>query len=167
MFILIRTFLDIALLHKGADALPPSWLVLCVAAGLWLVGIAVMAAVVPGLAFGDLATEIAGWALSIALFGVVIAAAGFPARLAQALGAVAGSGSIVLFAQVVAAVVLIPLAGTAAAGAALEVLLLWSIFVKGRIVAAAINVHTLIGVAISIIVYVLRLFASYSLASTG
>ena len=167
MLILIKTFLDIALLRKGPDALPAVWLVVYVAAGLWLVGIAAMAAVVPDLSLGDMTTDVAGWALSIALFAIVIAATGFSARLPQALGAIAGTGSVILFAQVVAAAVLIPLQGPAGAGAALELLLLWSIFVKGRIVATAINVHVLIGVAISIIVYILRFLASYSLASTG
>ena len=93
---------------------------LVIAAGLWLVGIAAMAAVVPDLSLGDMATDVAGWALSIALFAIVIVAAGFSVRLPQALGAIAGTGSVILFAQVVAAAVLIPLQGPTGAGAALE-----------------------------------------------
>ena len=53
------------------------------------------------------------------------------------------------------------------AGLGLELLLIWAIFVKGRIIALTINVHPLVGVAISVIVYILRFFASYALAPTG
>ena len=167
MLTLLKTFFDIAILRKGADALPAAWLVFYLAVGLWLLGIAAMAAVVPGLSLRDMATDVGGWALSMVLFAVVIAGTGFSRRLPQGLAAIAGSGAIVLFAQVIVVGILLPLGANAVAGLGLELLLIWSIFVKGRIVAATINVHPLVGVAISVIVYILRFFASYALAPTG
>ncbi len=167
MLTLLRTFFDITILRKGPEALPPAWLVFYLAAGLWLLGIAAMAAVVPGLTLRDMLTDVGGWAISIALFAIVIAGTGFSRRLPQGLAAIVGSGAIVLFAQVVVVGILLPLQGNAIAGLGLELLLIWAIFVKGRIVAATINVHPLVGVAISVIVYILRFLASYALAPTG
>ncbi len=167
MLTLLKTFLDITLLRKGPEALPPAWLVFYMAAGLWLFGIAAMAAVVPGLTIGDMLTDVGGWAISILLFAIVIAGTGFGRRLPQGLSAIVGSGAIVLYAQVIIVGTLLPLQGNAIAGLGLELLLIWSIFVKGRIVAATINVHPLVGVAISVIVYVLRFLASYALAPAG
>ena len=63
--------------------------------------------------------------------------------------------------------IFLPLGANAVAGLGLELLLIWAIFIKGRIIAATINVHALIGVAISVIVYILRFFASYALTPAG
>jgi hypothetical protein len=161
---LLKTFFDIAVLRKGPDALPPSWLIFYLGIGLWLSGIVAMAAVVPGLAVADMSTDVAGWALSIALFAVIILGMGFRHRLPQGLSAIVGSSAILLYAQVVFAGILLPLDAADAAGLFLELLLIWSIFVNGRILAATINVHPFVGVAISVIVYILRYFSSYSMA---
>lgn len=167
LLILLKTLFDIAVLRKGPDALPPAWLVFYLAAGLWLLGIAAMAAVVPGLTLRNMATDVGGWAASIVLFAILIAGTGFGRRLPQGLAAIVGSGAIVLFAQVILVGILLPLGANAVAGLGLELLLIWSIFVKARIVAATINVHLLVGVAISVIVYILRFLASYALAPAG
>lgn len=164
MLILLKTFFHIAILRKGAEDLPAAWLVFYVAVSLWLLGIAAMAAVVPGLTLADMLTDVGGWAISLVLFAIVIAGTGYGHRLLQGLSAIAGSGAIVLWAQVVAVGILLPLQGNGVAGLVLELLLIWSIFVKGRIVAATINVHPLVGIGISVIVYLLRFFASYALA---
>ena len=167
MLTLLKTLFDITMLRRGPDALPPAWLVFYLAAGLWLCGIAAMAAVVPGLTLRDMATDVGGWSISIVLFAIIIAGTGFRHRLPQSLAAIVGSGAIVLFAQVILVGILLPLQGNAIAGLGLELLLIWAIFVKGRIIALTINVHPLVGVAISVIVYILRFFASYALAPTG
>ena len=164
---LIKTLFEIALLRKGPEALPPAWLVVYVTIALWLAGIVAMAAVVPNLSLAGALPDVAGWALSICLFALVISTAGFSNRLPQGLGALVGTGAVILFGQVLAAAFLLPLQGPGVAGLAMELLLLWSIFVKGRIISATINVHTLLGMAISIIVYVLRFFAAYALVSTS
>ncbi len=161
---LLKTFFDIAVLRKGPDALPVSWLVFYVAFGLWLAGILVMAAVVPGLSVADMATDVVGWTLSIALFAAVILGMGFRRRLPQGIGAIVGSSTIILYAQVLVAGVLLPLDAADVAGLCLELLLIWSIFVNGRILAATVNIQPFVGVAISVIVYILRYLSSFAMA---
>lgn len=160
---LLKTFFDIAVLRKGPEALPSAWLIFYAGLGLWLAGVLAMAIVVPGLEVADMATDVAGWLLSIALFAVVIVGMGFRHRLSRGLAAIVGSSAVLLFGQVVVAGILLPLDAADAAGLCLELLLIWSIFVNGRILATTINVHTLVGAAISVMVYLLRYFFSYSI----
>ena len=167
LFTLLKTFVDITVLRNGPETLPPSWIVFYAAVGSWLLGIAAVTAVVPGLTLADTVTDVAGWAISLALFAIVIAGTGYRERLLQGLAAIAGVGAIVLYAQTVVLAIFLPLGANAVAGLGLELLLIWAIFVKGRIIAATINVHALVGVAISVIVYILRFLASYALTPAG
>lgn len=164
MLTLLKTFLDIAILRKGPDALPAAWLVLYVAVALWLAGIIVMALIVPGLGIADLLPSIVGWASSMLLFALVIAVAGYSNRLPQSLAAIAGAGAVVLYAQVAAVAVLLPTAGAQMGNLAVQVLLLWAVFVKGYIVSATIGIRPLLGVAISFIVYIMRELVTYSIS---
>ena len=161
---LLKTLVDITMLRKGPEALPPTWIVFYLTLGLWLIGILAMAAVVPGLAPADMLVDVAGWALSLALFAVVIVGMGFRHRLSQGLAAISGSGAVILYAQVVVAAIVLRLDAVSVAGLLFELLLIWAIFVAGRILAVTINVHPFVGVAISVIVYALRYFSSIAMA---
>ncbi len=164
MFTLLKTFLDIAVLRKGPDALPASWLVFYIAAGLWLSGIVFMTLVVPEATLVESVPGVAGWAASMLLFAVVIIVAGHAPRLVQALAAIAGAGAVIVFVQVTAMALLSSVGGVRAANFALEVLLLWAVFVKGYIIALTIGIRPIFGVGISLVVYVVRVLVSYSLS---
>ena len=89
---------------------------------------------------------------------------GFSSRLNQTLAAIVGTSAIILLTQVIVLATVRPLAGEGVSELLVNLLLLWSVFVKGSIVAQAINVHQLVGVAISVVVYVVRLYVSTALA---
>ncbi|MEM8816381.1 MAG: hypothetical protein AAGE85_11175 [Pseudomonadota bacterium] len=161
---LIHTLFDIALLRRGPEALPKSWLVLYLALALWFGGILLIKLSSPTLSFASLFADIAGWLASVALFAVIISAAGFKARLLQSLSAIIGAGAVILCGQIVAGALAALLQSDGGALLVREVLLLWAVFVKGYILAAAINAKALIGVLLSIVVFVARLIVSQSLA---
>ena len=161
---LLKTLFEITILRKGPDALPGAWLVFYVTVLLWFSGIVLMAMVIPGLDAAALTPDIVGWAATVVIFGSIIALAGYPERLPQALSAIVGCGVIVLYAQVLAVAVLLPLADAGAANIAIQFLSLWAVFVKGHIIAQTINIKPLLGVGISLIVFILRMLIAYSLS---
>ena len=164
VLILLKAFFEIALLRRGPDSLPDAWLVLYAAIGMWIGGILLMAAIAPGIGVGDLLPIIAGWVSSLLLFAIVIAVAGYPQRIRQSLSAIAGAGAAILLVQVLAASIMLPLNVGTAANLAVQILLLWAVFVKGHIVAMAISVRPILGVGISVIVYIMRELVTYSLS---
>lgn len=163
MLTLLKTLFEITILRKGPDALPAAWLVFYVTVLLWFSGIVLMAAVIPGLKASDLTPDIIGWAVTVIAFAIIIAVAGYPERLPQALSAIVGCGVIVLYMQVLAVAVL-SFADSGAASIAIQFLSLWAVFVKGHIIAATINIKPLLGVGISLIVFIMRMLVAYSLS---
>ena len=164
MLVLLKTLLEIALLRRGPDALPAAPLVVVLTLGLWIAALMLLVVLVPGVAIQHLDTAVLAWAVSVALFALVVFAAGFAYRLNQALAAIVGTSAVILLTQVVVLAAVRPLAGEGVSELLVNLLLLWSVFVKGSIVAQAINVHQLAGVGISIVVYIVRLYLSTALA---
>ena len=164
LLVLLKTLFDITLLRRGPDTLPAAWLVVVMTLGLWMGGLVLLVLLVPGVAVQHLDTAVLAWAVSVALFALVIVATGHSPRLSQALAAIIGSSAVILLTQVLVLAVIQPLAGEGVGRVLVNLLLLWSVFVKGSIVAQAINVHQLVGVGISIVVYVVRLYVSTALA---
>lgn len=164
MLALLNTLLDIALLRRGPDALPAGSLVVVMTLGLWMAGLFLLVVLVPGVAIQHLDTAVLAWAVSVALFALVIVAAGFSSRLNQALAAIVGTGAVILLTQVVVLAAVRPLAGEGISDLLVNLLLFWSVLVKGVIVAQAINVHHFVGIGISVVVYVIRLYLSTALA---
>ena len=164
LLILLKTLFDITLLRRGPDVLPAAWLVVVATLSAWFAGLFLLVVLVPGVAIQHLDTAVLAWAVSVALFALVIVAAGFPKRLSQALAAIIGTSAVILMIQVFVLTVIRPLAGEGVSDLLVNLLLFWSVFVKGSIVAQTINVHQLIGVGISIAVYVARLYVTTSLA---
>lgn len=164
LLVLLKTLLDIALLRRGPDALPAASLVVVLTLGLWVAALALLILLVPGVAVQHLDTAVLAWAVSVALFALVVVVAGFSYRLNQTLAAIVGTSAVILMTQVVVLAAVRPVAGEGVAELLVNLLLFWSVFVKGSIVAQAINVHQLAGVGISIAVYVIRLYLSTTLA---
>jgi hypothetical protein len=161
---LFRTLFDITLLRKGPEALPHSWLIFYASAAMWFAGLLAMVLVVPSLTFGDIVVDVVGWLSSVLMFAVIIVGSGHSKRLVQSLSAIVGSGAVVLAAQVLAAGILLRVTDTSTAALVVELLLFWSVFVKGNIIARTIEVHWGLGLAISVIVYVMRLLVTVSLS---
>ena len=159
MFPLIRTFIDIALIRRGPDAIPPSPLFLLLACGLWL--LALFAGVVlsaPMYTMSRALAEIVGAALSVGVFALVVLARNRGERILQTVTAIIGTSAIISFLMMLwvyavprsvdepSMLNLVPL-----------LLLLWAVQVKGHIIARACDYPLLLGVIISLFVFFLRL----------
>ena len=151
----IKTLFDIVTIRKGPDAIPHSWLLLNAATVMWFLPL-VVAVVVPGFGGAAVAATVASWALSLACYAAVIVVAGYARRLLQSTTAIIGCGAIIFVAQVVGLVTTSILLGAAAAELLIYLLLFWSIYVKGHIIARTIGRDWYVGLVIAIAVFLLQ-----------
>ena len=156
MLAFIKTLFDIVTLRKGPEAIPYSWLLLNAATVMWFLPLLVATVVVPGFGGAAAAASVASWALSLACYAAVIVLAGFPSRLLQSLTAIIGCGAIIFVAQVVGLVAASVLLGAAAAELVIYLLLFWSVYVKGHIIARTISRDWYVGLVIAIGVFLLQ-----------
>lgn len=156
MHAFITTLFDIVLVRKGPDALPHSWLLLNVATVMWFLPLLLAVVVIPGFGAAAAAASVAGWALSLACYASVIVLAGYASRLLQASTAIIGCGAIIFIAQVADLVVLSLLIGGDVAAIIVYLLLFWSVYVKGQIIARTIAREWYVGVVIAIVVFLLQ-----------
>ena len=162
MLKLIQILFDIALLRRGPQDLPNSWLILYVTLALWIGGGLLAMLVLTGGSLAAFSRDIVGWLASLALFATIVSIAGHSGRVLQTVSAIAGAGAVIVLCQVFSDLVSILLSND---GNLLvrDLLLLWAVFVKGYILAAAIEVHAMIGILLSVAVFVARLAISQSL----
>ena len=152
----IKTLFDILVLRKGPDAIPYSWLLLNAATVMWFMPLLIAAVVVPGFGGAAVLASVASWALSLVCYAGIIVLAGYPNRLLQALTAIIGCGAIIFVAQVVGLVAASVLLGAAVAELVIYLLLFWSVYVKGFIIARTISRDWYVGVVIAIAVFLLQ-----------
>ncbi|HSM30517.1 MAG TPA: hypothetical protein VK854_07425 [Woeseiaceae bacterium] len=152
----IKTLFDIVTLRKGPDAIPASWLLLNAATVMWFLPLLVAAVLVPGFGGTAVTASVASWALSLVCYAAVIVLAGYSRRLLQALTAIIGCGALIFVAQVAGLVVVSVLLGTAVAGLVVYLLLFWSVYVKGHIIARTIERDWYVGLVIAIAVFLLQ-----------
>jgi len=164
---LIRTLFDIALLRRGPDAIPYSWLLLYAAVGLWFFPLFVAAVLVPNFRGPVIAVSVFSWLISLACYTTVIVLAGYRNRLLQALTAIIGCGALVFLAQVACLVFLTPFLGAALAQIVVYLLLFWSVHVKGHVVSRTINREWYVGLVIAIGVFLLQYAFSIAVAAAS
>ena len=156
MLPLIRTLFDIALMRKGPEAIPRSWLLLIMSLGLWLFsslsGLALIERFDETDFFHGLLSGMAG----IVCYAAVIILSGHSVRFMQAVTALIGCGALIFLAFVAEFVLFMPFVGERLTGVIANLILLWSVPVEGHIIARAINRHWYIGVLIAIAVFVLQ-----------
>jgi len=152
----IKTLFEIVTIRKGPDAIPYSWLLLNVAAAMWFIPLLALVAVVQDFGRSAVTVLVASWALSLVCYAFVIMLAGYPNRLLQSLTAIIGCGAIIFFAQVAGLVAASLLLGAAVAEIVVDLLLFWSVYVKGHIVSRAISREWYVGLVIAIAVFLLQ-----------
>lgn len=167
MLAFIKTLFGIVMIRKGPDAIPHSWLLLNMATAMWFVPLLIAAVLVPGFGAAAVAVSVAGWALSLACYGLVIVLAGYGSRSLQSLTAIIGCGAIIFLAQVTSLVALSPVLGATLAQIAVYLLLFWSIHVKGHIISRTINRDWYVGLVIAIAVFLLQYAFSTAFSSAS
>ena len=103
-----------------------------------------------------IAVTVASWIVSLVSYALVILLAGFRGRLVQALTAIIGCGALIFLTQVAGLVFLTPFLGALLAQIFAYLLLVWSVRVKGHIIACTIDCTWYMGVLIAISVFVLQ-----------
>jgi len=152
----IKTLFEIVTIRKGPDAIPHSWLLLNAATVMWFLPLVALVAVVQDFGRSAVAVLVASWALSLVCYAAVVVLAGYGSRLLQSLTAIIGCGAIIFVAQVTGLIVASLLLGAVAAEIVVNLLLFWSVYVKGHIVARTINREWYVGLVIAIAVFLLQ-----------
>ncbi len=134
-------------------------LVLLVALGLFVVAMVSSEALVQSGGSGDLLASISVSFAGYILYWMVLLATGYPHRLVPTIACVMACGSILTIAMVVTFGVLAPLVGNTSAALIAWFVLIWSVPVKGHIIARAIDQHWYVGITIALVVYLLQRLA--------
>ena len=153
---LIKTLFDITLIRKGPDAIPHSWLLLYMTVVLWFFPLLVAAVLVPTFEGPVVVIAVASWGISLLGFAFVILLSGFRSRLLQSITAIIGCGALIFIGQVAGLVLLSPFLGAPLAQIFVFLLLFWSVYVKGHIIATTINRPWYVGFIVAISVFLLQ-----------
>lgn len=156
MLSLIHTLFDITFLRKGPEDLPYSWAVFLMCVLFWLSGLACFAILLQGVTAQHAVVDVLSWVLSLICFLVVLAVAGKTDRGLQTLSAIAGIGGVILYGELAVLILILLLIGPEFAGHGVMLVLLWSIPVKGHIMARAMDRPFFVGLVIALAVTLLR-----------
>ena len=160
---LIRTLFDILALRKGPDAIPHSLLLLSVTVVMWFLPLLFGTQLLPGLDSRAIFGITVSWLVSLVCYVLVILVAQRSARLLQAMTAIIGCGALISFGQIFSVVFLTPFLSDNLVAIVVELLLFWSVYVKGHIVARTLGREWYVGLIIAIGVFLLQYATSSAL----
>jgi len=153
---LLQTLFDIALLRKGPEHIPRSVVILVMAISLWLLSALTAFALIDRFDESDFFLEIFSALIAVASYSAIVILARRGSRLTQTMSAIIGCGAILMSVFVGAYVFLQPFIGAGLMTLVAWLILLWSVSVKGHIIASAIDRHWYIGLSIAVAVFVLQ-----------
>lgn len=152
----IRTLFDIALLRKGPEDIPRSWLLLYLSAALWLFAILTAAVLIESFDVRDVWIAVVSLLIGVSCYMGVLLVAGHSSRSLQTAAAIVGCGAVISFAQVLDLVMITPILGASLTDLVAWLLLFWSVPVNGHIIARAINGHWYAGIVIAMAIFLLE-----------
>ena len=164
MFALTRTLLDITLLAKGPDEIPRSWLMLFMSIGLWLFALLAMMSLLVNFTAHNAWTSIASTLLGLVCYAIVLVTMRVMHRAVQTMSALIGVGGLITLIVLAELILLMPLLGAQVSVLIARATMLWSIPVKGHIIARAINWPWYGGFVIALFIYMLQLAFSESMS---
>jgi len=100
------------------------------------------------------------------LYWIVLLATGYTHRFIPTVSCIMACGSILTIMMVAIFVILRPIAGDQFAALIAWLVLIWSVPVKGHIIARAIEQHWYAGIAIALTIYIAQRFAYDALTTT-
>jgi len=164
--LLLRTFFDIIRLRKGPEQVPDSPVVLLFAVGLFAVAMLVSGALIQPESNDSVFLSIAVSVSGYGLYWIVLSATGFTHRLVPTVSSIMACGSLLTILMVVAFLALNPLLGSNSAAIIAWLILIWSVPVKGHIIARAIEQHWYVGIAIALTIFIMQRVAYETLVAT-
>ncbi len=165
MLPLIRTLVDITLLRKGPEDIPYSWVLLHMCIALWMLALLATAALITNFDATDAWVSLASAIVGAICYVVVLSATGYGGRAVQTLAALIGCGAVISFTMLAEIVLFTPFLGRDIASLIAFVVLVWSVPVKGHIIARAINWHWYAGIVIAFSIFLLQLAFTQSMTS--
>lgn len=136
--------------------MPNSLLVLMFAFGLFLFAMFVSAALVEADAGDGVLLSVLVSVMGYVLYWIVLAVTGFASRLLPTVSSIMACGSILTVLMVAAFVMLSPFIGGTFASTIASLILIWSVPVKGHIIARAIEQHWYIGICIAMAIFIMQ-----------
>ncbi len=158
---LFKTLVEIVLLRKGPEALPHSGVLLLIVTAIWIAVGAIGAMIVDTYNGQTLLVDLILTALGFGLYAVVVKVFDRSERLARALTAILGCGAIFGVALFAGRYVMTTFFAVQEAPLFSELILLWSLFVEGHIIARTIDRQWVIGFlfALGVLIGQLQMFA--------
>lgn len=141
-------------------------LVLAVALLLFAVAMLFSEALVESTGSGIVLVSVIVSVAGYGLYWVVLLATGYTRRFVPTVSCIMACGSILTVMMVMTFVLLRPLAGDQVAALLAWLVLIWSVPVKGHIIARAIEQHWFTGIAIALTIYIVQRFAYDALTTT-
>jgi hypothetical protein len=156
LLLFLKTLFDIALLRKGPQHFPRSGILLLLASLLWLLAVLLALALIDRFNESDVVLEFFSVLIAVACYAAVIIVARQGPRLTQTITAILGCGALLTIVFVACYVLLQPLLGAGLMTLVAWLILLWSLSVKGHIIASAIGRHWHVGLAIAVGIFILQ-----------
>ncbi len=166
MLMLLKTFYEIVLLRKGPEVIPASPVLFAMTIVIWIVAVSFPLVALPDFGGRDVAIAAINTSLSLLIFSGLLALAGKSHRTLPTLTAMLGCGSVISLAIVLWIVMLTPTGDPIVIYLVPQLMLYWSVPVKGHILARALNKHWFVGIAIACAVFVMQYTISIT-ASAG
>ena len=153
----LKTLFDIALLRKGPEHIPRSVVMLLMAILLWVFARLATLALISGSNEQIFVIEFFSAFLAICMYTVVVVLAGKHSHLLQTITAIIGVSALMRVAYLAANTLLMPFLGVGFMRIVVIATILWSISVKGHIIASAIERHWYAGLAVALIVTIMQI----------
>ena len=167
MLELSRVLLQIMLLRRGPEHLPRSWLLLYVAFGVWMLPPLIEVMAMANRSASGLVRDVSAWALTTLMFAGLLVAVGRRERVVQTITAMIGIGAVINVSALLVQGLLGPILGLNVVGTILQLLILWAVVVKGHILARALEQPLIVGILVSVVIFVIRIYLNSILAAAG
>jgi hypothetical protein len=160
LLLFIKTLFDIALLRKGPQHIPRSGILLLLAALLWIVAVLAALVLIDRFDERDVVLEFFSVLIAVVCYSAIVIGARQGPRLTQTITAILGCCALLTVTLVAGYALLQPFIGAALMTLVAFLILLWSLSIKGHIIASAINRHWYLGLAFAVAIFVLQSLAN-------
>ena len=153
----LKTLFDIAFLRKGPEHIPRSVVMLVMAILLWLFARLATLALISSSTEQTFIVEFFSAFFAICMYAVVVVLAGKNLHLLQTITALIGISAVMRVVYLIANTMLMPFLGAGFMFIIAIAITLWSIAVKGHIVASAMQRHWYAGLAVALVVTIMQI----------
>ena len=152
----LKTLFDIALLRKGPQHIPRSIALLLLSIALWLFAVLTQITLIAQIDEAHFGLEVFSALIGVTCYSMVVVGFSQAPRLTQTITALLGCGALLALVFAVAYVLLEFFGSPILVMLVVWTIVLWSIAIKGHIIATTINRHWYIGLAIAVGIFVLQ-----------